>query len=92
MTSSARLVLADRIEWKLAPSFDPRPFLTDAIVREAYDDPEVLRRPEAEWPNKPKAIVHATCAELKRLAEKWDALGACRLVSTRKVTEDETVG
>ena len=53
--STAKPVVADRIKWKLAPAFDPGPFLSDSIVRRAYVDPDVLRRPSADWPKLARA-------------------------------------
>ena len=35
-SSTAMPVVADRIKWKLAPSFNPAPFLTDPIVKRAF--------------------------------------------------------
>eukprot|EP00438_Fugacium_kawagutii_P033349 Skav204235 [mRNA] locus=scaffold1550:277390:299473:- [translate_table: standard] len=91
-SSSAKPVIADRIKWKLGPSFDPRPFLSDPLVLAAYDNPNILRKPESEWPQKPRARVHCSRDELKCLAAKWDALGACALVPVGEVAEEETVG
>ena len=85
-------VKASRIKWKLAPSFDPRPYLTDPIIQQAFEDPEVLRRPKTDWPRVAKAKVHASKSEVLALAEKWDQLGACNLVSCERVDPVETVG
>ena len=84
-------VQAERIKWKLAPSFDPLPFLTDSIVREAYRNPDVLRKPEHLWPRLPRAIVHATKQNVLQLAEKWDQLGACQVALCDNVRSDEAV-
>lgn len=89
---SAMPVEAARIKWKLAPTFDPRPYLSDPIVRQAFDDPEVLRRPSSDWPKVAKAKVHASRAEVLALAEKWDSLGACQLTPCSTVNDIETVG
>ena len=89
---SAKPVVASRIKWKLAPSFDPRPYLTDPVVKKAYEDPDFLRKPEHTWPRLGRAKVHAARSEVLALAGKWDALGACRLVSTESVRDDEAVG
>ena len=60
-------VKASRIKWKLAPSFDPRPYLTDPIIQQAFEDPEVLRRPKTDWPRVAKAKVHASKSEVLAL-------------------------
>ena len=88
----AKSVQASRIKWKLAPAFDPRPFLSDGIVRRAFEDPDFLRKPESLWPRMARAQVHATRDEVLALATKWDALGACQLVKREAVRLDETVG
>ena len=90
--STAKPVVADRIKWKLAPAFDPGPFLSDPIVRRAYVDPDVLRRPPDDWPKLARAKVHASREEVLRLASKWDALRACRLVPCSRVNPHEAVG
>ena len=89
---TAKPVIAERIKWKLAPSFDPRPYLTDEVVLKAFEDPDVLRRPEHTWPKLPRAKVHASRNEVLSLARKWDELGACRLVCCNQVKTIETVG
>ena len=89
---SAKPVIAERIKWKLAPSFDPSPFLTDPIVRRAFDNPDALRRPKSDWPKLPRAKVHADRQQVFELAQKWDALQACRLVRCREVPAGEAVG
>lgn len=88
----AKPVFADRIKWKLAPSFDPSPYLSDPVVRQAFIDPDVLRRPSGDWPKLPRAKVHATKDEVLRLAAKWDARHACQLVPCAKVNPQEAVG
>ena len=90
--SPAKPVLADRIKWKLGPSFDPTPFLSDPVVKKAFQDPNVLRRPAASWPVRRRAKVHCSRQELVRLATKWDALGACRLIPTSLIDPSESVG
>ena len=82
-------MLADRIKWKLGPSFDPSPYLSDPVVKKAFQDPNVLRRPAASWPLRRQATVHCSRQELVRLATKWDALGACRLIPTSLVDPTE---
>ena len=90
--SVAKPVVASRIKWKLGPSFDPRPYLSDPVVKDGFEDPETLRLPEDQWPHRGPATVHATKTELLRLAEKWDALGACRLVKCSDVGAGEHCG
>ena len=85
-------VQADRIKWKLAPTFDPVPFLSDPIVKRAFQDPNVLRRPEQDWPSLPRAKVHADRTQIFKLAQKWDALHACCLVPCSEVKSVESVG
>ena len=89
---AAMPVVANRIKWKLAPAFDPTPYLTDPIVKRAFADPNVLRRPERDWPRLPKAKVHADRDQIWQLAEKWDALHACSLVACEMVQSAEAVG
>lgn len=89
---SARPVVADRIKWKLAPTFDPSPYLSDPVVKQAFRDPNVLRRPQSEWPRLPKAKVHADRQQVYRLAQKWDALGACQLAACSEIKPVEAVG
>ena len=91
-TTSTKQIQADRIKWKLGPSFDPVPFLPDPIVRAAFQNPEVLRKPAAEWPSRPRALVHCSRQELLKLAEKWDALGSCTMVRCEQIQPDEPVG
>ena len=90
--SPAKPVVADRIKWKLRPSFNPEPYLVDPVVREAFVNPEIMRRPANSWPVKRKAKVHCSKDELLKLAKKWDAHQACRLVATDAVREEEAVG
>ena len=89
---SALPVVASRNKWKLEPSFDPRPYLSDPVVRQEFEDPDFLRKPQTDWPKLPKAKVHASKAEVLALAEKWDTLGACRLVQCAPVPAVEAVG
>lgn len=85
-------VRASRVKWKLEPSFDPTPFLTDPVVKAAFIQPDTLRRPKQQWPSLPKARVHASRSDVLELAEKWDALNACCVVPCSEVREIETVG
>ena len=91
-TTSTLRVQASRVKWKLAPSFDPSPFLTDPVVKEAFRNPDFLRRPKDTWPALPKAIVHADKSEILELAGKWDSLDACRVIECSQVASIETVG
>lgn len=77
---------------EVSTTFDPRPFLTDEVVRRAFEDPDFLRRLESAWPSLPRAKVHASREEVSALAAKWDELGACQLVCCNNVRSIETVG
>ena len=52
-SSTCKPVIADRIKWEHSPNFDPRPFLTDPVVKPAFDNPETLRLPPECWIKKP---------------------------------------
>lgn len=65
--------------------------LSDPVVAKAFKDPNILRKPVAEWPVKRRAKVHCSRNELVRLAEKWDALHACQLVDASLIDPAETV-
>ena len=43
--ASARPVISDRIKWENPPSFAAREYLDDPLLKAAFDDPEVLRKP-----------------------------------------------
>ena len=88
----AKPVVASRIKWEHSPSFDPTPYLTDKIVRDAFVDPASVRLPSHLWVEKPKGRVHCSRSELLKLAEKWDSRGACRIFKTSEVCADEAVG
>ena len=88
---SAKPVIADRVKWSYPPSFDAQEFL-NPVVRAAYNDPEVLRKPPSEWPPAHPARMHISKAEFLKLVDKWDALGACMLVDSSEVDWDEAVG
>ena len=66
--------------------------MSDPIVHAAFQDPEVLRKPVGDWPQRPRARVHCSREEVLRLAEKWDKLGACMLIPTNEIRADEAVG
>eukprot|EP00438_Fugacium_kawagutii_P022150 Skav235748 [mRNA] locus=scaffold803:24495:31367:+ [translate_table: standard] len=91
-SSTAKPVYADRIKWKLGPSFNPLPYLTDPVVKAGFIDPETLRVPPHEWPKRPAAKVHASKSELLALAKKWDDLEACFLVKCSDVAPGEHCG
>ena len=85
-------VVASRVKWTLPPTFDPLPFLSDPVVKQAYIDPMFLRKPENLWPKLPKARVHCSKSELLCLASKWDQFDALRLFPTSMVDSHEAVG
>ena len=82
--ASAKPVIADRVKWSYPPSFDAQEFL-NPVVKEAYNDPEVLRKPEQEWPPSHPARMHIERKEFLKLVSKWDSLGACMLVDSTEV-------
>ena len=79
-SAASRPVIASRVKWEYPPSFDATPFLSNGVVRAAFEDPEVLRKPADEWPKSRPAKVHCSREELLSLADRWDSLGACSLV------------
>ena len=86
-------VIASRVRWKYPPSFDPTPFLQDHLSRAAFADPKVLRKPADSWPKVPKAKVHASKAELLKLALSWDNVGALRIFREDQISDlKECVG
>ncbi len=85
-------VIASRIKWKHPPSFDARPFLLDPIVASVYDNPDTLRKPSYQWPNKSKARVHCKRNELLELMKIWDAHGSLALFPCNEIDPQETVG
>ena len=85
-------IQADRIKWTLPPSFNPVPFLVDPQVRAAYIDPETVKLPPEAWPRLPRSKVHATRAQLLKLAAKWDQFQALRIFRCSEVDPLETVG
>ena len=91
MTGS-RPVKADRVKWDHPPSFEAEPFLHNELVRAAFRDPDVLRKPEDQWPVSKPAKVHCDRKELLALAERWDSLGACRLIPAASKDFAEAVG
>ena len=89
---SNKPVIASRIKWKNPPSFDPRPYLVDPVVAAVFDEPDVLRPPQNQWPTKRKARVHCSRPELLKLVKIWDAYGSLALIPCEDVPKDETVG
>ena len=90
---ACRPVVASRVRWKYPPSFDPTPFLRDHLSRAAFADPTVLRKPVDSWPKVPKAKVHASKAELIKLALSWDRVGALRIFREDRIHDiKECVG
>eukprot|EP00435_Cladocopium_sp_Y103_P042939 s2396_g12.t1 len=91
-SSTARPVVASRIKWEHSPAFDPIPYFTDSVVRDAFADPATVKLPSHQWVEKPKGRVHCSRHELLKLAEKWDSKGACRIFRLDQINEDEAVG
>ena len=89
--NGAKAVVADRVKWDNPPSFDPRDFL-NPLVRSAYEDPEVLRLSEDNWPPPTGARMHITKPEFLRLVQRWDDLGACCLMKAGEKDIKEAVG
>eukprot|EP00438_Fugacium_kawagutii_P027310 Skav202710 [mRNA] locus=scaffold654:644734:649143:+ [translate_table: standard] len=85
-------VVSDRVKWKYPPSFAAEHFLDDPLLKAAYVTPEVLRKPPQEWKSKRPAKVQCDRTEFLKLAKRWDALGACKLVLADNVSFDEAVG
>ncbi len=90
--SGSRPVVASRVKWEYPPSFEAGPFLTNGVVRAAFEDPEVLRKPNTDWPKSRPAKVHCSREELLSLADRWDSLGACSLVPVSEKELEEAVG
>ena len=90
--STAKPVVATRIKWEHSPQFDPVPFFTDPIVREAFVDPSRVRIPSEQWPHIPRGKVHCSREELISLATKWDSKHACKIFRVDEINFDESVG
>ena len=55
--SGARPVISSRIKWQFPPSFEAEAYLTNPLVKAAFEDPEVMRKPKEFWsPSKPAKI------------------------------------
>ena len=89
--NGAKAVEADRVKWDNPPSFDPRDFL-NPLVRSAYEDPEVLRLSEDNWPKASSARMHISKSEFLSLVQRWDTLGACCLINADSKDLSEAVG
>ena len=90
--SGAREVVADRIKWEHPPSFDATHFLENPLLRSGFLDPEILRLPVELWPPARPAKIHCKKGELLALAERWDHLGACRIMPASEKRWEEAVG
>lgn len=90
--SHAKPVIAERIKWEYGPSFDPNPFLTDPVVKAAFNDPDTMKLPQQMWKNCLPGKVHCSRTEVLKLAKKWDAKGACALFPCHEINENEAVG
>ena len=89
--TSAKPVHADRVKWENPPSFEARDFL-EPLTRAAFDDPETLRKDPNEWPRAFPGKMHITREEMLKLIDRWDALGACRLIDAASKDYREAVG
>lgn len=89
--TSAKPVHADRVKWENPPSFEAREFL-EPLTRAAFDDPETLRKDPKDWPSVPPGKMHITREEMLKLINRWDALGACRLIDASTKDFREAVG
>ena len=90
--SGSKTVVSDRVKWKSPPSFHASDFLTDPLVKAAFDDPETLRKPSHLWPKAHPAKVRCSKQELLKLASRWDELGACMLIPSDQKDFEEAVG
>ena len=90
--TGAMPVRSDRVKWKCPPSFDAVQFLEDPLLKSAFVNPEVLRKPKADWPKSRPAKVRCSKAEFLKLARRWDDLGACCLIPADEKDFDEAVG
>ena len=89
--SGARPVVSSRIKWQFPPSFEASAFLDDPVVKAAFDDPEVMRKPEQFWESSRPAKINCR-SELLDLAQRWDDFGALRLMPADQKQWDEAVG
>ena len=61
-------------------------------MRNAFNDPEVLRKPPELWPKTPPGKMHCARAEFLKLASRWDKLGACMIIPAEEKCMNEAVG
>ena len=85
-------VIADRVKWNSPPSFHASEFLEDPLLRAAFDDPDVLRKPISMWPKTQTGRMHCSKDEFLKLAQRWDDLGACSLLPLKDKNFSEAVG
>eukprot|EP00438_Fugacium_kawagutii_P007582 Skav204926 [mRNA] locus=scaffold526:127715:133088:+ [translate_table: standard] len=83
---------SDRVKWKSPPSFEAGNFLSGPLLKSAYEQPEVLRKPKDSWPKSKVAKVQCPKSEFIKLARRWDNLGACTLISAEEKNFEEAVG
>lgn len=88
----AKRVQSDRVKWENGPSFHAEFFLSDPLVKAAYLDPEVLRKPVNDWPKSYPAKIHCSRDEFLKLVHRWDQLGACHLIPAESKSFEEAVG
>ena len=86
----AKPVISSRVKWENPPSFDAADYLGPG-VKEAFLDPEVLRKPKP-WPPARPARMHCSRDEFLDLVSRWDKLGACKLVESSEKDFGEAVG
>ena len=84
-------MVAERVKWKCAPSFNPKPYLSP-FLNLAYEQPDVLRRPSDQWPRMAPAKLHCSREEHLRLGRKLDEFGAVRVFNASLVDWPEAVG
>ena len=89
---SAKPVISSRVKWENPPSCRAQEFLDDPLLKAAFDDPEVLRKPLNQWGNPAKGKMHCTKDEFLKLVSRWDDLNACSLLPVQHKDMDEAVG
>ena len=91
IVGGSKPVVAARVKWENAPSFDAEEFL-DPITRAAFINPEILRLPNHMWPSSRPAKIHCSKDELLKLVELWDSLGALHIIRASEKDFSEAVG
>ena len=91
-SANALPVIADRVKWENPPSFAAREFLSDPLLRAAFDDPETLRKPQELWDRVPAGKMHCSKTEFLQLAARWDSLEACCLIPKASKDMEEATG